>query len=273
MGDPFLPPCCEGRYVRPGSSAELDALAHEVEHSAEEARALADTSAAIAQFADQARGIASQTHLLALNASIEAARAGEHGRGFAVVADEVRRLASAADAGATQTGVAVQQIMTRIGETSARLGTLARRGATAGGVARSAADGLAKVAEVAGEADGWSREISDAAAEMRGLLAGVSNALADVQNTADSTASAAEQIAASTEELSGSTNDIARTAHQLEDAASGLAAAVRGFRLEGGDAGIPGLDERNVSRQIAATPGADVRSPRRTAGRRGAVPV
>ena len=64
----------------------------------------------IGEIVDIVKKVASQSNLIALNASIEAARAGEHGRGFAVVASEIGSLAK----NSTESVGHIKQLITEI---------------------------------------------------------------------------------------------------------------------------------------------------------------
>jgi methyl-accepting chemotaxis protein len=83
--------------------AQVTVIAHNIAALAEQLKRIDEIIASVSE-------IATQSNLLALNASIEAARAGAHGRGFAVVADEVRTLSQQSKEAAAQ----VQTLLTEI---------------------------------------------------------------------------------------------------------------------------------------------------------------
>ena len=78
---------------------------------------LAELTRRIDEIINSVSEIATQSNLLALNASIEAARAGVHGRGFAVVADEVRSLAQQSTQAAGQVRAILAEIQSAMKET------------------------------------------------------------------------------------------------------------------------------------------------------------
>lgn len=68
----------------------------------------------IAEFISEINGIASQTGLLALNASIEAARSGEAGKGFAVVAAEIGSLSNSSTDASTKISDAITRSLSSV---------------------------------------------------------------------------------------------------------------------------------------------------------------
>ena len=222
-----------GHRERLGASVKaLDQLAEEVRLGTAEAEALAEASEALERFVDQGRTVARQTRILALNASIEAARGerGDQGNGLATVADEVRKLSGQAALAATSTGETVQAIAARVSSARERLLRLGQGGLMARDAARSAIEGLQAVAAEAEAVNEWTRKVSHAADEVRGLIEGIAGRTRTLASGTEQFANAAEQIAAATEEVNASTEEVTASAQHLAGSALRLTEAVGRFR-------------------------------------------
>ena len=147
--------------------------------------------------------IASQTSLLALNASIEAARAGEAGKGFAVVVDEIGKLATDSSNSAVNTRELIGKTMEEIGKGN---------------------DITASVAEVFGKIIGQMHEFAEVARTTNEASKGQADALAQIE-------AGIEQISGVTQNTAAAAQESNAISTQLSEKADELDELVRRFKL------------------------------------------
>lgn len=131
--------------------------------------------------------IASQTNILALNASVEAARAGAAGRGFAVVADDVRNLAIKSSEAANSTAALIDQTVQSI-----KSGTI---------VANAAAEMLSEIVSETNSISESVSEIATVSEEQKSMLTQIVNNLGEVGTLIRANESTAQNAANSSEKL------------------------------------------------------------------------
>jgi methyl-accepting chemotaxis protein len=239
----------------------MENIRQKVELSAQKVREMGQRSEHIGAIVETIDNIASQTNLLALNATIEAARAGEHGRGFAVVADEVRKLAEksaqstkgisdlikdiqgtiaeaikAMDEGADEvevgvvqageSGQALDEVLVAIEVVSQQMGEISAASQQMNSSVNEMVDTMDSVSAIVEENTASTEEMSASADE-------VSLAFENIASISEENSAATQEVSATTEEVAAQAREVSMAAQELRDIAQDLQDAVTQFDIQG----------------------------------------
>ena len=132
----------------------------------EDMKALEEYTANMQTIIDLITSVASQTSLLALNASIEAARAGEAGRGFEVVATEISVLANQTQQATVNITEVIQNVSSKLNIAVGAVGQLMDSSRKQGESAMQAAASFEKIADSTSQVDEQRNMLEDAVAQL-----------------------------------------------------------------------------------------------------------
>ena len=206
-----------GRAAAEESAGELARIQGSVEGIVSHSGQLLEQARQVGDIVETVRDLATQSHVLSLNASIEAAKAGEAGKSFAVVAQEVRALAEQSGQGASRIGKMVEDILSAVQSTR----DMTERGSQgmAGSLSRirASGDSLREIGVVV-------RETSDAALHIASAVQQQSTGITQI-------ATAMRDLDKGMEETVGRIRALEQSAQQVAETATRISGVAAEFRL------------------------------------------
>ena len=146
--------------------------------------------------------IASQTNILALNASVESARAGDAGKSFNIVAEEVRNLAIQSHNAAQETADLIKESILRVDE-----GTK---------IARSTVEAFNTIVSDITEMSEFINEIDNSSMTQTNLISSVNNSIEQISKSVDTNKAASQEAAAAAQEMLAQADALNNTVSVLE---------------------------------------------------------